>query len=239
VFVRESHERSRKTYGSLRARADLGAQGKRVSRKGVIRLMQQQDIKARARRRYRSTTMSEHGQPVAPNLPGQRLLADAPDKRWAGDTERNCASATAVASSSRRSSTCTRAPAGLGPLGGKHPGARHSATPSLPRLRAAAPLRPGQPPTPATTTSGRARLAASHAACAPGGNCYDNAATESCFSTFKNELGESFESYASPKERASDYIDVFDNEQRRHSTIGYLATADFERRRLPRSRTSA
>jgi putative transposase len=64
------------------------------------------------------------------------------------------------------------------------------------------------------------------------GNCYDNAAMESWFSTFKSELGETFVSYASAKERSFDYIEVFYNQQRRHSTLGYLTPGDFERRRL-------
>jgi transposase InsO family protein len=64
------------------------------------------------------------------------------------------------------------------------------------------------------------------------GNCYDNAAMESWFSTFKSELGETFDSYAAAKEQAFDYVEVFYNQQRRHSTLGYVAPADFERRRL-------
>src|SRR5258708_35904659 len=53
VLVRESHDRSRKTYGSPRVHADLGAQGVHVSRKRVARLMQEQDLRARVRRRYK------------------------------------------------------------------------------------------------------------------------------------------------------------------------------------------
>jgi putative transposase len=64
------------------------------------------------------------------------------------------------------------------------------------------------------------------------GNCYDNAVMESWFSTFKSELGERFDSYADAKEQGFDYIEVFYNRQRRHSTIGYLSPADFERQGL-------
>ena len=62
------------------------------------------------------------------------------------------------------------------------------------------------------------------------GNCYDNAVAESWFSTFKLELGERFESYAQTKEQSFDYIEVFYNQQRRHSSLGYLSPAEFERR---------
>jgi transposase InsO family protein len=53
---------------------------------------------------------------------------------------------------------------------------------------------------------------------------------ESWFSTFKSELGERFESYAEAKEKSFDYIEVFYNVQRRHSTLGYLTPVEFERK---------
>jgi transposase InsO family protein len=67
VLVREAHERSRKTYGSPRVHAELAESGVRVSKKRVARLMQEQQLVARQRRRYKCTTMSDHDQPVAPN----------------------------------------------------------------------------------------------------------------------------------------------------------------------------
>jgi transposase InsO family protein len=86
VLVREAHERSRRTYGSPRVHAELAAGGEHVSRKRVIRLMQEQELKARVRRRYKCTTMSDHDQPVAPNILDRRFEADAPNQRWVGDT---------------------------------------------------------------------------------------------------------------------------------------------------------
>jgi transposase InsO family protein len=62
------------------------------------------------------------------------------------------------------------------------------------------------------------------------GECYDNAAMESWFSTFKFELGEKFDSYAEVKEKSFDYIEVFYNQRRLHSSIGYVSPAEFERR---------
>ncbi|WP_186002167.1 IS3 family transposase [Corallococcus sp. Z5C101001] len=61
------------------------------------------------------------------------------------------------------------------------------------------------------------------------GNGYDNATMESWFSTLKNELGESFESASDTKVKLFDYIEVFYNQQRMHSAIGYAAPAEFER----------
>jgi putative transposase len=62
------------------------------------------------------------------------------------------------------------------------------------------------------------------------GNCYDNAVMESWFSTVKSEEGERFESYAHAKEALFDSIEVFYNQRRRHSTLGQISSAEFERR---------
>jgi transposase InsO family protein len=60
------------------------------------------------------------------------------------------------------------------------------------------------------------------------GNRYDNAVMESWFSTFKFELGESFESIRRCKDLAFDYIEGFYNQHRRHSSLGYATPAAFE-----------
>ena len=62
------------------------------------------------------------------------------------------------------------------------------------------------------------------------GNCYDNAVIESWFSTVKSEEAERFVSYAHAKEVLFDYIEVFYNQRRRHSTLGHISPAEFERR---------
>ena len=62
------------------------------------------------------------------------------------------------------------------------------------------------------------------------GNCYDNAVMESFFSTVKSELGERFESHGDAKMELFDYIEVFYNQKRRHSTIGQISPAEYERR---------
>ena len=65
VLVREAHERSRRTYGSPRVHVELAETHQVfVSRKRVIRLMQQQGLKARVRKRFKCTTNSDHDQPV-------------------------------------------------------------------------------------------------------------------------------------------------------------------------------
>ena len=65
VLVRASFEESKQRYGSPRVHEDLIEQQERVSRKRVVRLMQEDGLKARVRKRYKHTTMSDHDQPVA------------------------------------------------------------------------------------------------------------------------------------------------------------------------------
>ena len=62
------------------------------------------------------------------------------------------------------------------------------------------------------------------------GDCYDNAVMESFFSTVKKEEAERFPSYSDAKMALFDYIEVFYNQRRRHSTIGQISPAAFERR---------
>ena len=62
------------------------------------------------------------------------------------------------------------------------------------------------------------------------GNCYDNAVMESFFSTVKGEVREHFNDYGTAKEELLDYVEVFHNQRRRHSTLGQISPAAFERR---------
>src|SRR5207237_5122304 len=86
VLVRASFAASKQRYGSPRIHEDLIEQHEQVSRKRVIRLMQEDGLKARARKRFTCTTMSDHDQPVAANLLDRQFTADAPNRRWVGDT---------------------------------------------------------------------------------------------------------------------------------------------------------
>jgi putative transposase len=52
----------------------------------VIRLMQEEGLRTRPRKRFRGTTMSGHGEPVAANLLARDFTAEAPNERWVGDT---------------------------------------------------------------------------------------------------------------------------------------------------------
>jgi len=87
ILVREAHERGRRFYGSPRVHRELAeAHQVFVSRKRVIRIMQQEGLKARFRKRFKCIMMSDHDQPIAPNLLAQDFKADRPNQRWVRDT---------------------------------------------------------------------------------------------------------------------------------------------------------
>lgn len=73
-------------YGAPRVHAVLRARGTTVSRKSVARSMRMQQLIARARRRFVSTTDAKHGRPVPPNLVNRNFMATAPNRVWVADT---------------------------------------------------------------------------------------------------------------------------------------------------------
>jgi putative transposase len=86
VLVRAAFDANRRCFGSPRILRELQDHDVRVSRKRASRLMQAEGLKARPRKRYKSTTMSDPDQPVADNLLQQEFTAATPNARWVGDT---------------------------------------------------------------------------------------------------------------------------------------------------------
>jgi len=79
------HEKSRKTYGSPRIAAALHASGIRCSRNRVARLMRENGVMAKTKRRFKITTDSKHKFSISPNLLNQDFTADIPYQKWTGD----------------------------------------------------------------------------------------------------------------------------------------------------------
>ena len=86
LLVHTSFKDGRGYYGSPRIYDDFIEWDEPISRKRIIRLMQEEGLKARVRKRYKGTTMSDHDQPVADNLLKQEFTAERPNQRWVGDT---------------------------------------------------------------------------------------------------------------------------------------------------------
>ena len=85
AWIRRIHEVSKGVYGSPRVHAELVAEGLRVGRHKVARLMRMARLGGCPKRRFRVTTQREPGHPVARNLLKQDFTAGAPNRRWAAD----------------------------------------------------------------------------------------------------------------------------------------------------------
>jgi transposase InsO family protein len=234
VLVRESFERNKKRYGSPRVHRELQKKGVRTSRKRIVRLMKQERLVARPRRRYKCTTMSNHNHPIAANLLNRQFTADAPNQRWVGDT-------TEVYIGESRSKLYLAAILDLYSrfIVGWALSATNDRQLCMKALDMA--LRRRCPDAGLIHHSDRGSTYASgdyqdelkkyDIVCSMSrkGNCYDNAAMESWFSTVKSELGEIFQTGDVAQTELFEYIEVFYNQKRMHSSIGYATPAEFER----------
>ena len=235
VQVAAVHTRSRRTYGSPRVYRDLRARGIRVGRKRVERLMRESGLEARRKRRFRRTTDSKHGHPIAPNILARNFDVTEPDRVWVTDVtaiwtlEGWVFLAAMLDLYSRR-------------VVGWAMSANNDTVLALDALRHA--LRTRKPPrgvlhhsdrgSPYASADYRAALAAHGfvASMSRKGDCWDNAVAESFFGTLRAELVD-HEQYATPVAAAAsidDYIANFYNIERRHSYLDYLNPIEFELR---------
>ena len=231
VLVGAAFARSRETYGSPRVHRALRKSGVRVGRNRVIRLMQAQQLRGRVRRRFVTTTNSAHTMPVAPNLLERDFTATAPNQRWVGDV------------------TYLRTPAGfvylavvldlysrrvvgwsLGAMNDRHVVLRALEMAVRHRRPGAGLVHHSDRGATYTCEDYQAALATDGITCSMSrrGNCLDNAAMESWNSTLKAELGEDFASPEAAHRALFDYIEVFYNNERLHSTLDYVSPREFE-----------
>ena len=80
--IRRIHSKNHGVYGSLRITAELKSKGIRCNHKRVARLMRENGIRSRTRRKFKLTTHSKHSFPVAPNLIQGRFSADKVNRLW-------------------------------------------------------------------------------------------------------------------------------------------------------------
>jgi putative transposase len=233
VRVRASHDASRRAYGRPRIWKDLAEEGERVSEKRVGRLMREEGVVARPRRRFKATTMSDHDQPVAANLLDRQFEAPAPNQRWVGDTTEFVIGGSGKLYLAAILDLFSRFVVGWAVSAAND---RHVTIKALEmalkrRCPAIGLLHHSDQGCTYASEDYQAVLAAHSIACSMSrrGNCYDNAVMESLFSTIKHELGEHFDSAAAAKAALFDYLEVFYNQRRRHSTIGHVSPAAYER----------
>ena len=236
LLIRASHEASRRAYGSPRIHRDLRDQGPRVSRKRVIRLQQAEGLTARVRKRFKRTTMSDHDQPVAANVLAQDFVADAPNQRWVGDTTEFVIGSSGKLYLAAMLDLYSRFLVGwaVSAINDRHL-VMKALNMALKRRQPAAGLVHHSDQGSPYASEDYQRLIKTHrmtGSMSRRGNCYDNAVMESWFSTVKHELGEHFDSCGDAKMALFDYIEVFYNQRRRHSTLGQISPAEFERRMI-------
>ena len=232
VLTREAYERSQRRYGSPRVHADLRAQGIHISRKRVIRLMQEQGFKGKTRRRFKCTTNSKHDQPVAANLLDRKFEAQRPNQRWVGDT-------TELVTRSGKLYLAvlldlfSRYVAGwaISAVNDRHLTIRALDMALRRRCPGAGLLHHSDQGCTYASEDYQKILDARGITCSMSrrGNCLDNAAMESWNATLKCELGEHFESPADAKSKLFEYIEIFYNQKRRHSALGYMTPSEYER----------
>jgi transposase InsO family protein len=231
--IRAIHAEHRERYGSPRVRAELRDRGLDVGRHRVARLMRENGLRARMRRRFRRTTDSRHKLPVAPNLLERRFTTTAPNQAWVGDityiwTAEGWAylavlldlySRRVVGWALRKSLNRDLAVSTL-----RHAMARRRPTPGL--------IHHTDRGCQYASSEYRRMLEQHGAACSmsAAGDCWDNAVAESFFATLKKELvhGCAFETRSEAYDAISQYIDHYYNPKRRHSAAGNLSPINFE-----------
>jgi putative transposase len=234
VKVRAFFAASGDRYGSPRVWKDLVEDGEAVSRKRVVRLMQADGLVGRVRKRFKGTTMSDHDDPIAANLLNRQFVAAAPNQRWVSDTTEF------VIGDSQKLYLAAVLDLYSRFLVGWAVSAVNDRRLTIKALEAALARRcpdaglmhHSDRGCTYTAEDYQAVLKARGIVCSMSrrGDCYDNAVMESFFSTVKAELADRFPSYGEAKMALFDYIEVFYNQRRRHSTLGQISPAIFERR---------
>jgi transposase InsO family protein len=187
----------------------------RVSRKRVIRLMQEDGLKARPRKRFKSTTMSDHDQPVAANLLDRQFTADAPNQRWVGDTTEFVIGESGKLYLAAILDLFSRFVVGwaVSAINDRHLTLKALQMALKRRCPDAGLLHHSDQGSTYASEDYQAVLDAHGLTCSMSrrGDCYDNAVMEAFFSSLKSELADRFESCGEAKMELFDYIEVFYN----------------------------
>ena len=231
--IKAVHKKSRRTYGSPRVHRQLVAEGQRCSRGRIERLMWANGIRAKQKRKFVATTDSKHDLPVAENILRREFAVGEPNKVWLSDityipTDEGWLYLAGVLD------LCSRTAVGW------------SMSESLERTLVTDALgmayrrrRPGKG---LVHHSDRGSQYASEdyqsllkdygmqMSMSRKGDCWDNAPMESFFGTLKKELvhHRKYRTRDDARRDIFDYIEIFYNKQRLHSSLGYLSPANYE-----------
>lgn len=223
----------RQRYGSPRIYRELKKEGEKCGKHRVERLMKCRNLRARAGRKYRVTTNSDHIRPIAPNILNRDFTPVAPNRAWAGDITYLWTSegwvylAVFLDLFSRKVigwAISTRLTGDLVHRAFEHAWNRRNPTGQL------------------LIHTDRGCQYAAHAfrelltkkglllSMSRRGNCWDNAVVESFFHTLKVELThkETFETRTLLERELFEYIERYYNQRRMHSTLDYLSPKEYE-----------
>lgn len=232
--IEEIHLKRRKVYGSPRIHEELKARGRSCNVKTVARIMGEEGIRAKTAKKFKVTTDSRHRRPVAENVLNRDFEAQEANQVWLADityiwTREGWLYLAAVEDLYSRkvvgwsmSTVLTRrlVTAALEmAIQRRFPGEglmHHSDRGSQ------------------YASDDYQRLLSKHGiTCSMSrkGDCYDNAPMESFFATLKKELihHEDYETREEARQSIFEYIEVFYNQVRRHSALGYKSPDEFER----------
>lgn len=231
--VKKSHQKSRETYGARRIVKDLVEDDEVISRERVGRLMKEQDLKSKSKRKFKATTNSKHNHPVAPNLLDRKFQVEQPDTVYVGDityilTDEGWLYLAVLID------LYSRAVVGWA--------MSDRITAELANDALVMAVWKRKPNKGLMLHSDRGSQYASGlyqktikehgfiCSMSRKGNCWDNAPSESFFHTLKVELvhHRRYRTREAAKQDIFEYIEVFYNRQRRHSTIGYHTPLGYE-----------
>ncbi len=234
VKLRAFFAASKKRYGRPRLWKDLQEDGEAISEKRVARLMRDEGIRGWVKKRFTLTTVRDERDPVVPNVLDRQFSAAAPNQRWVSDTTEFVIDeggklylavildlysrfivGWALSAVNDRRLTLKALEMAVQRRCPDHGLLHHSDRGST-----------------YTCEDYQAMLATHGILCSMSrqGQCHDNAVAESFFASLTKELGDWFPSYGEAKMSVFDYIEVFYNQRRRHSTLGQISPAAFEAR---------
>jgi len=233
----EIYEKSKGRYGSPKITRELRDRGRRVGKNRVAKRMRKAGLRSRIRRKYRVTTDSKHNLPVAPNLLERDFTAQAPDRAWVSDitylaTRTGWLYLTVIIDLFSRMVVGWALSASL---------SHEMVVVALKRA-----IRKRRPDKGLVFHSDRGVQYACNdfrnhlkkhgfiQSMSRKGDCWDNAVAESFFGIMKTELvyHEQYKNHQDALHSIFEYIEVFYNRQRRHSTLGYLCPSDFEKQNV-------
>ena len=233
--IQEAYEESRKTYGSPRIHAELKENGVACSVNHVAKLMRENGIRAQPKRRFVTTTQADPDHTVMENVLDRNFTPASMNRVW-------CADITYIPTQEGWLYLAVILDGGNRQVVGWSMGNRITVRLTLEALHMAIER---QSPEPGLlhhsdrgsqyTAEPYQRLLDKHGfrcSMSRKGNCWDNAVVESFFGSLKNELvhRHDFASREDARRAVFEYIEVFYNRQRRHSTLGYLSPVDYAAR---------